>query len=100
MGTYEMPVDAKTPRNASSVPKYSTIQPKPIIFGELHRKTYFNALERMLMSPSGLQKEGMVSGSQTANDAFEEIFKKPPEGYEQKRAKRRDVGQDVKNINK
>ena len=46
----------------------------------------------MLMSPSGLQKEGMVSGSQTANDAFEEIFKKPPEGYEQKRAKRRDFG--------
>ena len=86
-----MPVDAKTPRNASSVPKYSTIQPKPIIFNELHKKTYFNALERMLMSPS-IQKEGLVSGSQAASDAFEEIFKKPPEGYEQKRGKRRNAG--------
>ena len=58
-----LPKESKTPRVASSVPKYSTIQPKPIVFNELHKKTYFNALERMLMSPSGLEKVGFVSGS-------------------------------------
>ena len=58
-----LPNESKTPRVASSVPKYSTIQPKPIVFNELHKKTYFNALERMLMSPSGLEKAGFVSGS-------------------------------------
>ena len=89
--------DSKTPRIASSVPKYSTIQPKPIIFSELHRKTYFNALERMLMSPSAIAKEGQITGTKAANDAFEEIFKKPPEGFDQKKAKR---PRDNLNINK
>ena len=48
------------------------------------------------MSPSGVQKEGLISGTKTATDAFEEIFKKPPEGFEQKKSKRhRDLNLNI-----
>ena len=49
--------------------------------GQLHKKTYFNALEKILISPSNLNKSQM-EGKKTIHDsvtkAFDDVFKKPP----------------------
>ena len=76
----------------SSAAKYNSVKeihkPKPpIVFSDLHRKTYFNALEKMLMSPRHVQKTGITSNIGTASAAFEEVFKKPPSGYDSARPK-------------
>ncbi len=54
-----------------------------IPYGNLHKKTYFNALEKILISPKNLKKvidtpEPKVSIHETALKAFEDVFKKPP----------------------
>jgi hypothetical protein len=49
-----------------------------VIHRELDRKTYFNALERMLISPSSnVKNPGM---SQAA--IFEDIMRKPPKNFQ------------------
>ena len=55
-------------------------------YGNLHKKTYFNALEKILMSPVKSKKtagynipiEGSRTIQETAEQAFEDVFKKPP----------------------
>jgi len=66
----------------------STRTKPPIIYSSLHKKTYFNALEKMLMSPEHIGKGEQYSNIEVANSAFDEIFKKPPSRFDPKRAKK------------
>ena len=52
-----------------------------IPFKQLHKKTYFNALEKIFISPRNLNKDLLgdkKSIYESANQAFAEVFKKPP----------------------
>ena len=47
--------------------KASTRTRPPIIYSSLHKKTYFNALEKMLMSPEHIGKGEQYSNIEVAN---------------------------------
>jgi len=58
-----------------------------IPYGNLHKKTYFNALEKILISPGNLKRMKMdttkdddeqLNIHETAMRCFEDVFKKPP----------------------
>jgi len=53
-------------------------------FSGLHKKTYFNALEKILISPRHLKTDDKET--KTINDsaakAFEDVFKQPPSRME------------------
>ncbi len=61
----------------------TVVKQHAIPYGSLHKKTYFNALEKILISPKNLKKEldtpePKVTIHETAMKAFEDVFKKPP----------------------
>jgi hypothetical protein len=50
---------------------------------ELHQKTYFNALQKMLISPQSLRLAGGVKTTlDHQTKIFEDVFKKPPNDYD------------------
>jgi len=65
----------------------SVVKRHAIPYGNLHKKTYFNALEKILISPGNLKKmkqnpneveDEQLNIHQTAMRCFEDVFKKPP----------------------
>ena len=61
-----------SPLIAASSHKYNSIRAStrtkpPIIYSSLHKKTYFNALEKMLMSPEHIGKGEQYSNIEVAN---------------------------------
>jgi hypothetical protein len=57
--------------------------------GELHKKTYFQALEKMLASPINKLKSTDASPNsmnllESQSRAFDDVFKRPPSNLQQK----------------
>ena len=57
---------------------------KHVPHSHLHKKTYFNALEKMMISPTNLKRNDskyIKSIDQSAEQAFRDIFKSPPSRF-------------------
>ena len=63
---------------------------------ELHKKTYFHALEKMISSPTQMRIKS-ISQTQTKdllesqNQAFEDVFKRPPSNLPKKDKKKKSI---------
>ena len=71
-------IGSKTKSTAGSViePRYNK---KLILHKELHKKTYFNALNKLMMQPKGYVDMPRDFGQ---DQIFEYVMKKPPKEYE------------------
>lgn len=57
---------------------------------ELHKKTYFQALEKLLASPTALKDPVTKAGVyDTQTQVFEDTFKRPPSNFAQRATKKR-----------
>ena len=59
----------------------NVIKRQAIPYAQLHKKTYFNALEKILITPRVVRYENNFRQSvvqDMASKAFEDVFKKPP----------------------
>ena len=72
----QMTLDTILKRNNS----ISVVKKHAVPFGGLHKKTYFNALEKILISPRNVKQtdEQLLSIHDSASKAFEEVFRNPP----------------------
>ena len=94
----------------------SVVKKHAIPYSHLHKKTYFNALEKILISPKNLKKNANhtippedpgneLEASQimaesymihdSANRAFDDVFKKPPSRLGDEKPVRRNQQQKI-----
>ena len=67
----------------SKMSRSPVINHRVIPHQELHQKTYFNALEKMLIIPQTMRLAGGVKTTlDHQTKEFEEVFKKPPKDYD------------------
>ena len=63
----------------------NAIVKKHVPHAHLHKKTYFNALEKMMISPRNLHRNDsnnlIKSIDASAEQAFREVFKSPPSRF-------------------
>jgi len=73
----QVTIDTIMRRNNSN----TIVKKHAIPYAQLHKKTYFNALEKILISPRHLKYQDMggeKSIISSANKAFDDCFKRPP----------------------
>ena len=71
-----MTLDTILKRNNS----IGVVKKHAIPFSSLHKKTYFNALEKILISPRNIsiEDEDLANIHDSTTRAFEEVFRNPP----------------------